>query len=403
MRSIRMIRWTLLPLAALLASAAMAHAATHPGVGVFGRAWNNHAPARVVGRLPSTAKSGTYVYGWDGTCPDGIDVYKAEGTGLSFVQNVSISGSCGEGTWFGSHHLAVAKTPADCLIFTDGIEGDGDVYSFTIDPSTGILSTSPVSTVTVGGFPEDLAVSGSTVFESNSNWSNPAPTIDVLTVGSGCSLTLDSQNSTGTEEDIDIALANPTTVVSTDQNSGDMVAYTLQPNKTLVETAASPGQIALPQGVATVGIDTGHALVYTGQAEEGVPQTQGFLYTGGGFNAVSGSPQTSGDPNTIDGPAVAVSRPDQLLVQANTLSSQVSWDTLSSTGGNMTYGGDTSLAQTGDQPTQITVAGNLLLVAQSYNGDVEACSLATSGVSNCRTIATLTGAGSGKGGSVAVF
>ncbi len=395
MRRSRMIRWTLLPIAPLLATAGMAHAAAHPEVGGFGTAWNNHAAPRVVGRLSTPAASGTYVYGWDGTCPDGIDVYKATGTGLSFVQNVS-GFACSLGTFFGSHHLAVVRTPANCLMFDDG---GGNVYSFTIDASNGTLSSSPVSSAYVGGFPEDLAVSGSTVYESNSNSENPSPSIDVLTVGAGCGLTLVSQNLTGYEDDVDIALANPTTVVSTDENSGDMVAYTLQPNKTLVETTKAPGQIRAPDSVAASDFGSGHALVFTGDAIESSPQTQGFVFSGSGFSPLPGSPQTSSDPNSKVGAAVAVSVPNRLLLQGD-VTGQIGWDTL--TGGQMTYAGDTSLAHP-DDPTELTVAGNQVLVAQVYNGDVEACGLAPSGVSHCRTVVTLTGAGSGLGGSTAVF
>ncbi len=396
MRSIRMIRWTLLPIAALLATAGMAHATSIHSVAITRTTGNNHAKQHVVGRLATPLQGTHYVYGWDGTCPDGIDVYQATGTGLSFVQNVSGFG-CSGGTFFGAHHLAVVRTPANCLIFDDG---DGNVYSFTIDASNGTLSSSPVSSAYVGGFPEDLAVSGSIVYESNSNTDNPSPTIDVLTVGDDCGLTLDSQNSTGAEDDINIAVSGASTIVSTDINSGDMVAYTLQENGTLAETAVTSGQIGAPDSVADTDIGSGHSLVFTGQALEGPPQTQGFIFSAGGFAPLPGSPQTSSDPNSSVGAAVALSVPNRLLLQGDVFSGQVGWDTL--TGGRMTYAGDTSLAENED-PTELTVAGNELLVAQAYDGDVEACGLSSGGASHCRTVATLTGAGSGVGGSTAVF
>ncbi len=405
MRRVRMMGLTAPALAAVMASAGMAHAAA-PSSASRGRPGRNHAAPHVVGRLPRPLGSGTdYIYAQDGTCPDGIDVYQVSGTGLSLIQNVR--GGCSENPYLGNHHLAVVKTPANCLMLTDG---DGNVYSFTIDPSDGTLSPSPVGAVSVGGDPGDLAVSGSTVYESNSNSSNGHPTIDVLTVGDGCSLTLDSQNSTGSEDDINIALTSPTTVVSADANTGrrsgtarrrrDMVAYTLQEDGTLAETASGPGQIASPDSVAATGLGS-KSLVFTGQAVDGPPQTQGFVYSGSGFNPLPGSPLTSTDPNALDGAAVALSVPNGLLVQADNLTGQIGWDTL--TGSRMAYAGDTLLAQNGADPTELTVLGNDLLVAQDDNGDLEACALAPSGVSNCRSIATLTGAGSGDSGSTAVF
>jgi hypothetical protein len=298
-------------------AATAAHAAQ---LGVSGPAGNNHRAAHVAGSLHASLGPGThYLYAQDGTCPDGIDVYEVAGTGLANIQNVAAG--CEAGTFFGNHHLAVVRTPANCLIFSS--DGDGNVYSFTINPSTGMLSTWPASSVTVGGFPGDLAVSGSTVFESNIF----GGTIDVLTVGSGCALTLRTQNSTGPEFDINIALANPTTVVSADLNSGDMVAYTLQPNDTLVETVNDPGQIANPDSVAVLS-----GNVYTGQATGGPPQTQGFSFDGTAYTPLAGSPQTSSDPSSINGAAVAGSTKNHLLAQADQYSGHIGWDSVTGTG-----------------------------------------------------------------------
>ncbi len=395
MRRSGVIRWALLPIA-LLASAGVAHAATPPAMTNLLGVGSNHAAPHVIGRLPASVGSGShYIYGWDGTCPDGIDVYKVSGTTLTFVQNVSSVG-CTTGTYFGSHHLAVVRTPSDCLEFTDG---DGNVYSFTIDPGNGMLSTAPVSTAAVGGFPQDLAVSGSTVYESNSNDGNPAPTIDVLTVGSGCSLTLDSQNSTGREDDLDIALAGPSTVVSADFNSGDMVAYTLQANHTLAETTRDPGQLGAPWGVAAAKLGP-DSLVFTGQIGN-PPSTQGFDLSHSAFTPLKGSPQTTTDPYSDDGAAVAVSVPNHLLVQADQISSQIAWDTVTRRG--LAYAGNLSLPIFGDYPTELTVAGDDLLVAEGFRGDVDACALAPTGVSDCRSVLTLTGGRDGDGGSTAIF
>lgn len=236
--------------------------------------------------------------------------------------------------------------------------------------------------------------------------------IDVLAVGRGCALTLDSQNSTGSEVDVNLALYDASTVVSADGVSGDMVAYTLQPNHGLIETADSPGQIlgnffgdTGPDSVAVV-----YGNVYTGDATSAPPQAQGFSFDGSRFTAVVGSPQTA-NPRTSNGAAVAASANNHILIQANQFSGQITWYSLAGGGGRMSSGGDTPLQNPGaaDQflpvlrPTQVTVAGNNLLVAQRLGGDLEDCALAPNSVYNCHSIATLTGAFSGVGGSAAIF
>jgi hypothetical protein len=95
----------------------------------------------------------------------------------------------------------------------------------------------------------------------------------------------------------------------------------------------------------------------------------------------------------------------KLLIQADQFSSQIGWYrlTASSTAavGSIAFGGDTPVAITGDDPTSMAVIASDLFVAQRA-GDVEDCALATTGVSGCHTIATLTGAPTGNGGSVAI-
>ena len=216
--------------------------------------------------MPLATTHADFLYAQDGTCPDGIDVFKLSGTKLSHVQTVKGVG-CVVTTWYGSHHLAVVTKPADCLIYTD--QQDGLVRSFKISAMTGKLTSKPAGSANVGGGPSDLAVSGSTVFESDPNNS-----IDVLTVGSDCHLSIDSQNSTSGERDFDIAAVNSKTVVSADNNSNLLVAYTLESDGKMTETIRHSSQIFDPQGVALYSTSSG-LNVYTGQATTSPPQTQG--------------------------------------------------------------------------------------------------------------------------------
>ena len=423
---------------------AAAHAgAASPSTGAASEtAGNNHAAAHVNHGLSASLGPGThYIYAQDATCPDGIDVFKVSGRTLTHIQTVLLAKGdsgigCSNSHFFGQHHLAAVRTPAnsdrgprarprsraDCLLLTNG---DGNVYSFTIAPNSGLLSTSPASSVNIGTdfAGGDLVVSGSTVFLGTLG------EIDVLTVGGGCALTLESQNPTGSEVDVNLALYDPTTVVSADAVSGDMVAYTLEPNNTLIETANDPGQIQAT-GLGGSGPDSVAVLygnVYTGEATNIPPRAQGFSFDGSSFTPVAGSPRT-GNPGTSNGAAVAGSANNHILIQANQFSGQISWYRLAGGGGRMSSGGDTPLQNPGAtdhvcedppttgcvplmdplflpvlRPTQVTVAGNNLLVAQARGGDLEDCALAPDSVYNCHSIATLTGAFSGEGGSAAIF
>jgi hypothetical protein len=400
----------------LLQAAANAGAASSSTGGGSETAGNSHAATHVNNGVSASLGPGThYIYAQDGTCPDGIDAFKVSGTTLTHIQTVGVG--CSSATFFGQHHLAVVRTPSNCLLLTDG---DGNVYSFTIAPNSGRLSTSPASSVAIdlrftGG---DLLVSGSTVFLGRTfGDTEPLGEIDGLTVGGGCALTLESENPTGSELDVNLALYNPTTVVSADANSprdypnmgdtdahsGDIVAYTLQPNNTLIETANDPGQIpGLFPDTGPDGVTVLYGNVYTGQATSAPPQAQGLSFDGSTFTPVAGSPQTA-NPGTSNGSAVAGSANNHILIQANQFSGQISWYSLAGGGGRMSSGGDTPLENPGLRPTQLTVAGNNLFVAQNHGGDLEDCALAPDSVSNCHSIATLTGAGSGVGGSAAIF
>lgn len=355
---------------------------------------SNGATAHVEGSLsvPLAKTRGHFLYAQDGTCPDGIDVFRLSGTSLSHIQTVKGVG-CPVTTWYGSHHLAVVTTPANCLIYAD--QQDGLVRSFKINAKTGKLTSKAAGSANVGGGPSDLAVSGSTVFESD-----PGNSIDVLSVSSDCHLSITSQNPTGGELDYDIALANSKTVLSADYNDNLVVAYTLQSDGKVTEPTRDSSQIFDPHGVALYSTSKGLNF-YTGQATTNPPQTQGFSFKNGVFTPLAHSPQSSPDVNSSNGAAVAVSAANHLLAQADQDSGQIGWDNL--TAGGMSYTGDTALAHN-DQPSQLTVFENNLFVAQVRNGDVEACKLAPNKVSHCHTVVTLTGASiSDQGGSTAIF
>lgn len=370
-------------------------AAAAPGV-LAHASTGARAAGHVVGSLARPlAGGGGYIYAEDGTYPtDGITVYSVSGGAITDIQQVTTGEQ--DGTFYGAENLAVVTQSGepDCLLaVNDGTAGDdnGQISSFTIG-SNGELSAA-VSTLDIDGYSDDVAVDGTTAYVSDSNSYTADPSLLVYSVGTGCSLTYDSATSTGSEADGVITNVG-STVVSTDYNSGDMVAYTNSGN-VLTESVNNAGELGGPQGV--VALSKGSTTnVYTGQvADPG--NTQGFRFTGSAFNNLTGSPVSGEECN---GASVNGSVTYRLLVQANQCSGTITWDTL--TPSAMAYGGETSMENTGADPTQLTVVDANLLVAGAYDGDVEDCALSTHGVTNCHTIITLPGAGSDYSGSTAV-
>jgi hypothetical protein len=333
------------------------------------------------------------MYAEDGTCPDGISVYAIGGTTLTQVQQVSV-GCAARGTP-GSHYLAVAGGTGgqNCLVYLD--VGHSEVDSFAI-AADGRVSGSPVSAVAAGGHPNDLATSTNTVFVSNLD----EQYLDELTLGPGCTLTLDSRDKTPGEWDNDIGVANGDLVSANFVGPGDLVAYAPQGNGTLKKVAVHPGGIPGPSGVVVLGWGSG-ANVYTGDTpvEPGPPDVQGARFSGTAFSA----PRVTADGNSQarTGGSVAGSVQYRVLAQADVLTGTIAYYSLTPT--TITYEGTTSLEHTGDLPIEMTVAGANLLVANDFGGDIENCVIAIASISGCRTVVTLPQAGSGMSGSTAVL
>jgi hypothetical protein len=353
----------------------------------------------------SSAVSGThYLYADDGGNP-GIDVFTLSGTTVTFLQHVNLDATDPLGL-LGLHHLAVTTYTAgspiqrfSCLAFaTEGLT----VYSFKI-ANNGMLSASPVSAVAMPRWPGDLAASGSILFESSMDPIEGFDTnsLGVLSFGPGCTLSLMRETSTGTHLDMNIALINANQLVTAESDTGNLVIYSLGTHGVLTKSAVQPGQIASPDSMAVWNTMTPTGVVsnvYTGQATSGPPQAQGFRVGAGPFDPLTGSPQTDTDPKSSNGAAVAVDAAHKLLVQANNGSGQIAWYKLAASSttkvGSITFGGDTPLAAS-DQPISMAVFSGNLFVAQNLGGGVEDCALATTGVSGCHKIITLTGGGGG--------
>jgi hypothetical protein len=102
----------------LLQSAANADPASSSTGAGFQSAGTNHAGAHVNNGLSASLGPGThYIYAQDATCPDGVDAFKVSGTTLTHIQTVGVG--CSDSHFYGQHHLAVVRTPSNCLLLTD--------------------------------------------------------------------------------------------------------------------------------------------------------------------------------------------------------------------------------------------------------------------------------------------
>src|SRR5262249_29260632 len=136
-----------------------------------------------------------------------------------------------------------------------------------------------------------------------------------------CSLTALMVNSTGGEQDINIAALHGPNIVSSDFNSSAVVTYRLDTTTgALTEINSVAGAISSPdsEAVQVKSTPSGTVInVFTGQATFAPPEAQAAQtdLNGSFLNQFSGSPATDGDPGASNGIGVMVS--GGLLLQLN--------------------------------------------------------------------------------------
>jgi hypothetical protein len=394
---------TLVAAAVIASTGLSARAETRGSAAAFASA--GAARARVLHALPGVTNTlGVhFLYADDGTCPDGIDVFKVSGSTLTRVENI-VAGCSGGIAYFGAHRLAVTKKTSSgpaCLFFASSGNGvSGTVNSFAIASSTGTLT--PKSSVSGGIDPADLLVVGRILIETDPG----GQAFNTYKIKTSCALTALLSNSTGSEGDLNIARLHGTAVASADLYTGNIVTYHLNTTTgAMTEVHSVAGQIGSPDSLAvqTASTSSGQVInVFTGQANT-PPQVQAAqaTSTGSALSAFSGSPVTDGDGSSDNGIGVLVS--GSLLLQLNNLSSQVAWYgfTTGTPGvpGSIAYGGDTALTA---NPTEMTQLGSTLFVAMYTASVVDACAVGAGGVSGCVAVATLSTNGNPYGGEGAV-
>jgi len=412
--------------------------------------------AAVMTSLPASVGGVHYVYADDGGCTgprtgDGIDVFVAAGTRLTFIQHVT-AGCAGYFNYLGTtdaHKIGIAKadsTHGNCLLYAAGSEvlqrgfpsssgmtvgGYERVYSFTID-GTGRLSASPASSLTLAdsAFSEVVvSPTGNIAYFAGSG----GAVVNSASVGAGCALRWLSTSTVGANHSW--AFVNPGLLVDTDGCS--LLFYRPAAGGLLTQIAShavsTPCTTTHPMGSGVLHTTTSAGYVtniYTGQAWNTPPPPQAFGFqstVNGAVTSLNGSPAATSDLQANSGGTVLVDPTNRLLLQADQgdwfLSTRdclnglcypnnavyfgrVGWYTLAAgtpgSPGSITYGGDTAVLN--DGPDALAAAGSVLFVGTWMNGDLQACSVGSKGVSACRQVATLTnGTKTYAGSSLAVF
>ncbi len=352
------------------------------------------------GRAAISVNGDPFLYVDDGSFFDLIDVFQVSTTSITFVGAFPTGGSFSSG-FFGTQDIDV--TPANgihttpCLVYIDNSHGFVDSFLINANGSLGTLVSR------LPNFnPIDVHISqnGQLVYVNSLTFSNTSR-LASYSLGAGCALTAPATLPT-TRFYVSFALASSTRLVTVNSNTGTIDTYTLMtPNVGSISLLKSvPGQITFqPDSVAVQ--TAGGSDVFTGQATFNPPRAQGGQETlsTGAISFLSGSPARDPDPFNSDGAAVLVDSTHSLLVQGE--QGSASLVVYSFTASSMALKqNDVFLDFQFAEPTTFAQAGNTLFVNGGVGGDVEACSISSSGVSGCATVAVLSDPSGFAGGSV---
>lgn len=367
----------LLMLLMLTGGTAGAYSGSHAGINpaAFRAVPRHSAPVHLKVSALDTSSSGThYLYVDDGTNPDSIDVYKT-GKTLTHVGNYPTGGAVST-AYFGASIIAV--TPG-CLIYGDG---NGFVDSFPIN-TDGSLGTQ-VSHIAVSGVPSDIHIKKGT---STVYVNIPGNEIASFGLGSGCTLTSESSVATSSYFMVNFGIAGKV-LLAPDLNTTSLVSYSLGTGGSITALNTVSGQVQGPDGVAVQKMPSGAFHVFTGQAIFGPPAAQaGKLNSStGAITFMNGSPAT--DPNGNNGAGVTFNTTNHILIQGEQFSGTLANYTVVK--GTISFVSETTMAVSGESPSNFAQLNAKLFVSMIYNGDVEACTLTSSGATGCKTVATLT-------------
>lgn len=354
-------------------------------------------------RLP--ALTGThYVYVDDGisSTANSIDEFSATSQGLTYLGTVS---TYFEGGWAGMDLIALAPATSShgpCLLHSDFIGAtSGAIESYSIDPATGLLT--PVSIIPEGGvqgpFPGEVKVSpnGNDVYLSvrsiGAGEYGHEGYLAAFPLQAGCVLGPQTTYSlTNYQRYYSLALPDATHLFAPDARSIHDDVYTIIGGVYLILASHTHDQVNAPMGAAAGSI-AGVTYTFNGAYQTtGAPvQANTFDSHTGTLGPVPGSPQgvknmaTNGETNLYLTPSLG------LLTEVEGLNNVVLSFQIS--GGRFSYRNTAPLESTARYPDSQTGLGRYLLVVDEGSGTLSACVLASTGVSGCQQVATLTGGG----------
>lgn len=341
--------------------------------------------------------SGThYLYVDDGTTPDSIDVYAVTRT-LTHVGNFPNNASASTAGIPGTTTLAVAKMNSAhgaCVLLLDG---GGFVDSFSVMSGGGL--SAEVSHVSDGASATDVAIAedGNTAYVSNFFQHD----LESYSIGSGCGLKLLHTLATPTQDYNQFALVSPTRLVAPDSNSTTIDTYALGSDGTITFLKSVAGQFSGPNSIAIQKVQTGSGSVtnvFTGSGNTSISQGSQYYRNTGDITFLKGSPSTDPKGSGGVGEAVIFDSRDSFLIEGelftDALAVYIVKPGVPGTPGRISFKEHIPLPNpNSEDPIDYAQLGSTLFVNMGFNGDLVACTMSSSGVSGCATVATLTNTG----------
>ncbi len=360
----------------------------------YGHVTTVHVTANAV--LPVSPNSGThYLYADDGTSPDAIDVWKI-GTTLTHVGNYPDNANNGSSIYNATSRLAVApmdKAHGNCLLQADGENNSppGFINSYTInsDGSVG-AQVSHLQSQSTTGPTGDVHVSGDTAYLDNQG-----SDFESYSIGAGCVLTYEHSAAQKGSNDVDFALLGKELFAP--DCSGTLDVYTLGSGGTITFLNSTPSQANCPDGVAAGKVKTKSGTVtnvFSGQSIYSPATVEGGQLNKktGSVSYLKGSPAT--DSSGTLGLAGLYDTTDGLLISGEATSSAIGVYTVKhgkpGTPGSITFMAHVALPSSSEP--EVLVQYNSVLFVLSFNGVVNSCNLAKTGVSGCAVAGQTTSA-----------
>jgi|GEM_PF-493741 polyvinyl alcohol dehydrogenase (cytochrome) len=283
---------------------------------------------------------------------------------------------------FGANQIATSTVNGPCVFHTDATSGL--VESFAVNSSTGALTE--VSIITVGDgstyFPGDIHVSADGKYLYLAAWGTPSY-LDVLTIGSGCSLTLASSLAVPNKLYFSIALVSSSQLMAIDNQNGRIDIYSISGGTTLKLLSSNPSQLTSPDGAGAAIIGT-RTYIFNGIGTSGTGGVEVHTINAqGALGSVPGSPQM--DPSSYDGAHVFFDRSHDQVIASEQYSNTLG--IYGARGHAFAFLGQGALPAGRGIPTAMTELGSTLYVVTIF-GSVDACTVG-SGSLSCSLAATL--------------